>query len=87
MAVKLELLFTDLKVFLTLLFSDSNVYYGIVLGLIFGILTGWIVRGKFSKQTTEDSCDGRKVRPKICTTVKQREVQKYYINVQYLNCK
>ncbi|KXJ21522.1 Peptidyl-tRNA hydrolase 2, mitochondrial [Exaiptasia diaphana] len=45
----------DLKVFLTLLFSESAVYYGIVLGLVLGILTGWLARGMFCKDEGKDS--------------------------------
>ncbi|KXJ21493.1 Peptidyl-tRNA hydrolase 2, mitochondrial [Exaiptasia diaphana] len=45
----------DLKVFLTLLFSESAVYYGIVLGLVLGILTGWLAKGMFCKDEGKDS--------------------------------
>jgi Na+/H+-dicarboxylate symporter len=40
-----------------LLFSENSVYYGILIGLVFGILTGWLLRGQLAKEcvtTTKD---------------------------------
>lgn len=54
MAVELESFLSDSKLFLTLLFSENGVYYGIVLGLVFGILTGWLARGILCKEAAND---------------------------------
>lgn len=59
MAVEFESLLADPKLFLTLLFSESAVYYGIVLGLVFGILTGWLARGMFGKDAASGSKDNK----------------------------
>ena len=55
----IESLLTDLRQFVLFLFSNNNVYYGILIGLVFGILSGWFLRGKLKKRCETTQTDGK----------------------------